>query len=57
MNKETKTEEVKVTVLKAFRDKFDRAVLYSPGQELELDAARAEDIVSRGLAEYTDPVG
>lgn len=52
-------EEVKVgiKVLQPFRDKFDKTVRYEPGQELEFEPTRAEDVVTRGLAEYTDPIG
>jgi hypothetical protein len=41
-----------VVVLKKFRDKFDHRTLYVPGQELELEATRATEIVERGLAEF-----
>ncbi|EFR54606.1 hypothetical protein [Bacteroides fragilis] len=52
-NKET----VKVEVVQPFRDKFDKSILYKVGQELEFEIARAEDVVTRGLAEYVYPVG
>lgn len=61
MKMETKREKeeakVKITVAKVFRDKFDKSVLYTPGQELEFEPERAEDVVSRGLAEYPEPLG
>lgn len=53
----TETLKVKITVAKVFRDKFDKSVLYTPGQELEFEPERAEDVVSRGLAEYPEPLG
>ncbi len=52
---EKKTAKIKV--LQPFRDKFEKSVLYAPGQELEFDASRAEDVVSRELAEYVEPLG
>lgn len=52
-----KPEKVKVTVVKVFRDKFNKSVLYNPGQELEFDPERAGDVVERGLAEYQEPLG
>lgn len=61
MKMETKKEKeeakVKITAAKVFRDKFDKSVLYHPGQELEFEPERAEDVVSRGLAEYPEPLG
>ena len=49
-------EKVKVVVLKPFRDKFDRTVRYAEGVELEVDVERAEDLVSRELVEYVEPI-
>ena len=49
-------EKVKVVVKQVFRDKFSLTTYYKVGQELEFDADRAKDLVSRGLAEYTNPV-
>ena len=48
---------VKIKVVQVFRDKFNKAVRYEVGQELEFDAERANDVVSRKLAEYVDPIG
>lgn len=48
---------VKITVLKPFRDKYNKSVHYTAGQELEFETSRAEDVVSRGLAEYVLPEG
>lgn len=55
--KEAVKETVKIKVVKSFRDKFDRSVLYKTGQELDFEQERAEDVVKRELAEYTEPVG
>lgn len=52
-----KAETVKIKVLKPFRDKFDKKVRYEAGAELEFEAERAEDVVTRELAEYVEPVG
>lgn len=48
---------VKIKVVQVFRDKFNKAVRYEVGQELEFEAERANDVVSRKLAEYVDPIG
>ena len=45
----------KIKVVQVFRDKFNKAVRYKVGQELEFDAERAEDLVNRKLAEYVAP--
>lgn len=50
-------ELVKIVVLSPFRDKFDKSTRYEVGTELEFDAERAEDVVSRELAEYAEPLG
>lgn len=50
-------EAIKIKVLKPFRDKFDKKVRYEAGTELEFDPERAEDVVSRELAEYVEPLG
>lgn len=52
-----KKETVKIKVLKPFRDKLDNKIRYSAGQELEFEAERAEDVISRGLTEAVEPVG
>lgn len=49
------TEKKKIRVLQVFRDKYNKAVRYKVGQELEFDPERAEDLVKRKLAEYVDP--
>jgi hypothetical protein len=43
---------VKIVVLDRFCDKYDNETVYEPGQDLEFDAARAKDVVERGLAKY-----
>ncbi|MCG2651934.1 hypothetical protein JJE63_01105 [Alloprevotella tannerae] len=57
MGKKTEEKEGKVTikVTEDFLDKFDNTVRYDVGNVLEFDAARAEDVVNRGLAEYVEP--
>lgn len=57
MGKKTEEKEGKVTikVTEDFLDKFDNTVRYNVGNVLEFDAARAEDVVNRGLAEYVEP--
>ena len=50
-------QTAKIKVLKPFRDKFNKSVLYEPGKELEFEASRAEDVVNRELAEYVEPLG
>ena len=47
----------KIKVVQVFRDKFNTAVRYTVGQELEFDTERADDLVNRKLAEYADPIG
>lgn len=55
---ETQTKDnVKIKVVQVFRDKFNKAVRYEVGQELEFDAERADDVVNRKLAEFVDPIG
>ncbi|WP_311378415.1 hypothetical protein [Alloprevotella tannerae] len=59
MGKTNKTEEkegkVTIKVTEDFLDKFDNTIRYDVGNVLEFDAARAEDVVNRGLAEYVEP--
>lgn len=59
MGTETKNTEPKVAikVITPFRDKNDRTIRYAKGAELEFDKERAEDVVSRELAEYVEPIG
>ncbi len=46
----------KITVTKAFRDKFNTKIRYEVGKELEFDVERAADAVARELAQYVDPI-
>lgn len=46
-----------VKVVAKFRDKEDLSVVYEAGEVLEFELDRAYDVVERGLAEYTDPIG
>jgi len=59
MGKTNKTEEkegkVTIKVTEDFLDKFDNTIRHDVGNVLEFDAARAEDVVNRGLAEYVEP--
>lgn len=55
--KDKEEVKVRIKVVQPFRDKFDKSIRYEVGQELEFEAARAGDVVTRGLAEYTDPIG
>nr|DAD91215.1 MAG TPA: Thrombin inhibitor from mosquito [Siphoviridae sp. ctu3K14] len=48
---------VTVVVLMAFQDKFDHKTQYAPGTELQVDKERADDLVSRGLAEVKEETG
>ena len=50
-------ETVKIVVKQTVRDKFKTTTYYKVGQELDFESERAEDVVSRGLAEYVTPVG
>ena len=55
---ETLEAQAKANVkIKVFRDKFNKAVRYEVGQELEFEAERANDVVSRKLAEFVEPLG
>ena len=57
--KNVKSEEKKVTikVVEAFLDKYDNSIRYDVDTMLEFEAERAADVVRRGLAEYSEPVG
>lgn len=52
---EKKTVSVKVVA--KFRDKEDLSVVHEAGEVLEFELDRAHDVVERGLAEYSDPIG
>lgn len=47
---------ITVVVLEAFQDKFDHKTQYPVGAELQVDKARADDLVSRGLAKIKEEV-
>jgi hypothetical protein len=52
---EEKAVELKtVTILKSFRDKTDHKTWYSVGREVEFEASRAKEMVTRGLAKFTE---
>ncbi len=57
MEEKSKVETTKVKVLVPFRDKTDEKVIFEVDQELDFEKERAEDVVTRGLAEYVLPVG
>ena len=54
MAKSVKAELVKVSVLKRFRDKNDHKTWYEVDEVLEFEALRAQDVVDRGLAKFSD---
>lgn len=57
-NLETQAKEnVRIKVVQTFRDKFNKAVRYEVGQELDFEAERANDVVNRNLAEFVEPLG
>lgn len=47
---------ITVIVLEAFQDKYDHKTQYPVGAELQVDKARADDLVSRGLAKIKEEV-
>jgi len=57
MEDKSKVETTKVKVLVPFRDKTNEKVIFEVGKELDFEKERAEDVVTRGLAEYVLPVG
>lgn len=57
MEEKSKVETAKVKVSVPFRDKTDEKVIFEVGQELDFEKERAEDVVTRGLAEYVLPLG
>ena len=46
----------KIKVLQRFLDKEDKATIHRPGVILEVSDERADDLVTRGLAESADEV-
>lgn len=45
---------MKVKVLQAFRDKFNTSRVFQPGEVLDFEAARANNIVKLGLGAFAD---
>lgn len=41
---------ITVVVLLAFQDKFDHKTQYAPGDELQVEKERADNLIARGLA-------
>ena len=56
-NEKSEEKKVSIKVVQDFLDKFDTTIRYEAGTVLEFDAERAADVVSRGLAEYSEPIG
>lgn len=50
-----KKDKVTVIVFESFQDKYDHKTQYPVGAELQVDQKRADDLVSRGLAEIKKP--
>lgn len=46
---------MKVKVVKPFCDKFNLTRTFDPGEVVDFEEKRAEDIVNRGLGEYFVP--
>ncbi len=44
----------KIIVLKPFVDREDERISYAPGQKLEVEDERAENLIKRGLASLDD---
>lgn len=44
----------KIIVLKPFVDREDERISYTPGQKLEVEDERAENLIKRGLASLDD---
>ena len=47
--------DMKIKVIREFRDKDDFNKVYSAGSEYEFEASRAANIISRGLGEESKP--
>jgi membrane protein involved in colicin uptake len=52
--KAVETELKTVTVVRSFRDKNDHKTWYSVGSVQEFEASRAQDIVTRGFAKFSE---
>lgn len=44
---------MKVKIVRPFYDKFNLSRLFNPGEVVDFEEKRAEDIVSRGLGEFS----
>ncbi len=55
-NSKTDGQQVKVIVLKRFRDKFDHKTWYEEGEEYEFEVSRADDLIERELAEPVESI-
>uniref|UniRef100_A0AB33JL04 Uncharacterized protein n=1 Tax=Prevotella sp. GTC17260 TaxID=3236796 RepID=A0AB33JL04_9BACT len=56
-NEKSEEKKVSIKVVQDFLDKFDTTIRYEAGTVLEFETERAADVVSRGLAEYSEPIG
>nr|DAS50400.1 MAG TPA: hypothetical protein [Caudoviricetes sp.] len=52
---ENEVKKVAIKVTEDFLDKFDTSVHYKIGTVLEFEEDRANDVVTRGLAEFVEP--
>jgi hypothetical protein len=55
MAKKKEIQTVEVIVIQRFIDKNDGKTLYEAGRKLKLDAARAANVIERGLAKLCEP--
>lgn len=56
-NEKSEEKKVSIKVVQDFLDKFDTTIRYEAGTVLEFEIERAADVVARGLAEYSEPLG
>lgn len=52
--RETLVQQMKIVVLKRFRDKFDHKMWYGAGDEVTFDRERAIDVIERDLAKLKE---
>lgn len=52
---ENEVKKVAIKVTETFIDKFDTSVRHEVGTMLEFEEDRANDVVTRGLAEFVEP--
>jgi len=52
--RETLVQQMKIVVLKRFRDKFDHKMWYEAGDEVTFDRERAIDVIERDLAKLKE---